>query len=198
MRVAHNAGDFNLRCGWAHDGEVSCTDWLVSRCGLSRVTAKDKLRVARELSRRPAVRTAFAAGELSYTKVRAITRIAANDETDRWLLKLAERGTAADLEVAVRDYLHRTHCAAVLPPANNSESAHLSDGARAPAGSWTHSALDRALRRRRDAAYGGMSRSGLRTPERKGFHDSREAASRTRHACRGLRPSRRWSPTVPE
>jgi hypothetical protein len=96
--------EFNLRCGWADDGEVSCTDWLVAGCGLSRVTAREKIRVAHELSRRPTVRAAFAAGTLSYTKVRAITRIAANDETDRWLLKLAEKGTAADLEIAVRHY----------------------------------------------------------------------------------------------
>jgi hypothetical protein len=97
--------EFNLRCGWADDGEVSCYDWLVSRCGLNRVTAREKLRVARELSRRAAVRTAFAAGSLSYSKVRAITRVkGADEETDRWLLKLAERGTTADLEVAARHF----------------------------------------------------------------------------------------------
>ena len=97
--------EFNLRGGWADDGEVSCTDWLVSRCGLSRVTAREKIRVAHELSRRPVVREAFAAGMLSYTKVRAIARVrGANEETDRWLLKLAEKGTAADLEVAARHF----------------------------------------------------------------------------------------------
>ena len=36
--------EFNLRCGWADDGEVSCYDWLVSRCGLNRVTAREKVR----------------------------------------------------------------------------------------------------------------------------------------------------------
>jgi hypothetical protein len=96
--------EFNLRGGWADGGEVSCADWLVSKCGLSPVTAREKIRVAHELSRRPAIRAAFAAGMLSYTKVRAITRINAEEETDRWLLKLAEKGTAADLEVAVRHY----------------------------------------------------------------------------------------------
>src|SRR5947209_7100039 len=61
--------------------------------------------VAHELARRPVVRDAFAAGALSYTKVRAITRVTATDnETDRWLLKLAEKGTAADLEVAARHF----------------------------------------------------------------------------------------------
>jgi hypothetical protein len=70
------------------------------------VTAREKLRVAHELERRPAVHAAFAAGSLPYSKVRAITRVAgANEETDRWLLKLAKAGTTADLEVAVRHYL---------------------------------------------------------------------------------------------
>jgi hypothetical protein len=98
--------EFDRRYGWEDDGELSPTDWLVSRCGLSRVTAREKLRVAHELELRPAVHAAFAAGSLSYTKVRAITRIAgANEDTDRWLLRLAEAGTAADLEIAVRHYV---------------------------------------------------------------------------------------------
>jgi hypothetical protein len=51
------------------------------------------------------VQAAFANGEVSYTKVRAITRVAGADEdTDLWLLKLAESGTAADLERAARHW----------------------------------------------------------------------------------------------
>src|SRR5438477_11373730 len=68
--------EFDSRYGWWNDGEVSCVDWLASRCGLSRITAREKLRVAHELERRPAVRAAFQGGALSYSKVRAITRIA--------------------------------------------------------------------------------------------------------------------------
>ncbi|MCU1451113.1 MAG: endonuclease, partial [Acidimicrobiales bacterium] len=98
--------EFDTRYGWWEDGEVSCVDWLVSRCGLSRVTAREKLRVAHELQRRPLVNVAFAKGSLSYTKVRAMTRVTgANEDTDRWLLKLAEAGTAQDLEIAVRHFL---------------------------------------------------------------------------------------------
>src|SRR5438067_4813686 len=63
------------REGWRADGQLSGAAWLVWRCGLTATTAREKLRVAHELSRRPAVRAAFAAGELSYSKVRAITRI---------------------------------------------------------------------------------------------------------------------------
>jgi hypothetical protein len=95
--------EFDRREGWRVDGQLSCVDWLVWRCGMSRSTAYDKIRVAHELRRRPQVRERFAAGALSYTKVRAMTRVAgADEETDHWLLHLAESGTAADVESAAR------------------------------------------------------------------------------------------------
>ena len=93
--------EFDRREGWRLDGQLSGVDWLVWRCGMSGRTARDKVRVAHELRRRPAIAAAFAAGALSYSKVRAITRITdATEETDRFLLKLAESGTVADLERA--------------------------------------------------------------------------------------------------
>src|SRR5437879_4742251 len=90
--------EFDRRDGWRADGQLSCVDWLVWRCGMSRRTAFERVRVAHELKRRPEVRERFEAGALSYSKVRAITRVAGADEdTDRCLLDLAEVGTAADL-----------------------------------------------------------------------------------------------------
>src|SRR5439155_528833 len=85
--------------------QLSCVDWLVWRCGMSRNTAHEKRRVARELERRPTVRQRFASGALSYSKVRAITRVVGADEdADRWLLELADSGTTADLERAARHF----------------------------------------------------------------------------------------------
>src|SRR5947199_8307050 len=75
---------------WALDGHTCCVSWLVDYCGLSRSTAHEKLRVAYQLWRRPLVAEAFASGELSYSKVRAITRVVnADDETDRVLVETA-------------------------------------------------------------------------------------------------------------
>lgn len=71
--------EFDHREGWYLDGQLSAGDWLVWRCGMSARTARDKLRVAHELCRRPLVAEAFAAGRLSYCQVRAITRV-----TRRW------------------------------------------------------------------------------------------------------------------
>ena len=97
--------EFDRREGWRTDGHLSCVDWLVWRCGMGRRTAYDKVRVAPELDRRSAVRQRFAVGRLSYSKVRAITRITnADEETDEWLLKLAESGTTADLERVARRF----------------------------------------------------------------------------------------------
>jgi hypothetical protein len=74
-------------------------DWLALKCGLTRGAAHERVRVAHELGRRARVAQAFATGEVSYAKVRAITRITdADEETDEHLLRLAAVGTAADLE----------------------------------------------------------------------------------------------------
>ena len=76
--------EFDRRAGWAADGALSCVDWIVWRIGVGRSTAKEKLRVAHEIRRRPSVRAAFAAGDVSYSKVRAITRVVgAGAATDR-------------------------------------------------------------------------------------------------------------------
>ncbi|MDY7100717.1 MAG: DUF222 domain-containing protein [Actinomycetota bacterium] len=92
-------GEFDQRGQFALDGHLSTVAWLIDRCGMCRSTAKERLRVARELVRRPMVATAMAAGEVSYSKVRAITRIAGADaETDEVLLHAAGVGTAADLD----------------------------------------------------------------------------------------------------
>jgi hypothetical protein len=96
---------FDRREGWRADGQLTCVAWLMWRCGLGYSTAKEKLRVAHELRRRPAVQAAFAAGELSYAKVRAITRVVdAGQATDEWLLRLAEVGTCSDLDRAARHF----------------------------------------------------------------------------------------------
>src|SRR3954468_6655001 len=67
--------EFDRNREWALDGHVCCTSWLVDHCGLDRSTAKEKLRVAWELAGRPCIVDAFARGELTYSKVRALTRI---------------------------------------------------------------------------------------------------------------------------
>lgn len=110
--------------GWAVDGQLSAVDWLVQTAGMGRATAFDKLRVAHELRRRPLVAAAFAAGQLSYSAVRAITRaVGAPEAVDASLLTLAEEGTVVDVERAVRSYLR--HAEGERPPTDPAAARQL-------------------------------------------------------------------------
>lgn len=68
--------EFDAREGWASWGSMSCAHWLSWRCSITPRTAREHLRVAHRLEELPEIRTAFARGELTYSKVRAITRVA--------------------------------------------------------------------------------------------------------------------------
>jgi hypothetical protein len=72
-------GEFDERGGWAGDGIRSCAHWLSWRAGMSRRTAAERLRVAHALRNLPRISAAFAAGRISYSKVRALTRITGSD-----------------------------------------------------------------------------------------------------------------------
>src|SRR3954469_2276359 len=107
--------EFDNRCGWALDGHATCVSWLMHHCGMGRSTAKDRLRVALELQRRPLLREALASGKVSYAKVKALTRITdADDETDVVLLVAAEAGAPAAMDVLVRH--HRLNVDQERPP----------------------------------------------------------------------------------
>lgn len=96
---------FDRDQGWAADGQLSCVEWLMWRTGMSRATAFEKLRIARQLRDRPGVAAAFADGRLSYSAVRAITRIDDPDAgVDAALVDLAVAGRVVDVERAVRCY----------------------------------------------------------------------------------------------
>lgn len=96
---------FDRDQGWAVDGQLTCVDWLIWRTDMARATAFEKLRIAHQLARRSLVAAAFADGLLSYSAVRAITRIENPDpEVDAALINLAAAGTVADVERAVRCY----------------------------------------------------------------------------------------------
>ena len=96
-------GELDRRGGWAEFGCGSCAEWLAWRCALTPRAAREHVRVARKLPELPLIHGAFARGELSYAKVRALTRVA-EAESEEELLELARHLTAAQLERAVRAY----------------------------------------------------------------------------------------------
>ena len=90
-------GEFDARCGWADWGLPSCAAWLAWKCQLAPGSAREHVRVARALRELPVTRGEFAAGRLSYSKVRALTRIAA-PATEAGLAEMAAPMTAGQLE----------------------------------------------------------------------------------------------------
>ncbi|MBW3615467.1 MAG: 13E12 repeat family protein [Actinobacteria bacterium] len=89
---------------WGHvDGARSCAHWLGWRCGLDGRTAREHVRVAHRLEELRAVQRAFAEGRLSYSKVRALTRVA-TPEAEEFLLDLALTLSAAHLERSLVAY----------------------------------------------------------------------------------------------
>jgi hypothetical protein len=108
--------EFDRRGEWS-DGETkTCADWLSWRCSIMPATAREQLRVARRLRELPRVTAAFASGVLSYSKVRAITRVA-EPATEEQLVMLAEHASGAVLERLVRGY--RRAASACLETSND-------------------------------------------------------------------------------
>ncbi len=95
--------EFDRREAWLQWGCRTCAFWLSWKCGLDIRSAQEKLRVAHALEELPLVTEAFAAGTLSYSKVRAISRIA-TPENEAALVTLALHATAAHIESIVRAY----------------------------------------------------------------------------------------------
>ena len=104
-RFLRLVAEFDRRSGWADQGAISCAAWLAWRCSISPTTAREHVRVAQALEGLPRTAALFARGRLSYSKVRAITRLD-DVQHEEALLAIAVDATAAQLERAVRD--HRT------------------------------------------------------------------------------------------
>jgi uncharacterized protein DUF222 len=87
--------EFDARGGW-NTGCLSCAHWLSWRVGLDLSAARERVRVARALGTLPQLAAALARGELSYSKVRALTRVA-TPETEERLLNTSTVGYAIDV-----------------------------------------------------------------------------------------------------
>jgi hypothetical protein len=94
--------EFDERTGWLQWGLQSCAEWLAWRCDLSMTTAREKVRVAHALKDLPAMSKAFSFGELSYAKVRELTRVA-NRDNEEPLVEFALRHTAITVAERCRE-----------------------------------------------------------------------------------------------
>jgi hypothetical protein len=120
--------EFDRLRGWEPEGHRSCAHWLAYRTGIDLGAAREKVRAARALTELPQISASMEQGELSFAKVRALTRVA-TPESEGDLLELARCSTAAQLERTVRAWRlmsrsdenelerirHRSRCFSVLP-----------------------------------------------------------------------------------
>jgi hypothetical protein len=127
--------EFDERGGFLKWGLDNCAKWLAWRCDLSMNTATEKVRVAHALKFLPQLSDSFSSGELSYTKVRELTRVA-NRDNEGELLAFALRTTASHVAERCREL-------------RNGDGNSLDTAARAYA--------NRSLRIRRDHQRGMMT-----------------------------------------
>ena len=151
--------EFDARGGWAN-GLSSCAQWLSWRVGMNRGAARERVRVARALGSLHLLADALACGELSYAKVRALTRVA-TPETEERLLAVGRAGTACHVERIVRGWRRVDQLAEARETAHRQKSRALhvyedEDGMVVIRGRLTPEAgavLKQALAAAREALY---------------------------------------------
>jgi len=149
---------------WSAAGFGTCAEWLAWRVGLGHNAATERVRVARALERLPLTSEAMSSGALSFSKVRALTRVA-TPEIEAELLTFARAGSTAKLERMVRSWktlcrgdeqrrerlLHGTRRLSVVP---DGEGMYVVRGRLSPEDG---ALLMRALEAASDALYAGSS-----------------------------------------
>jgi hypothetical protein len=193
--------EFDRRRGWELGGHRSCVEWLSFRTGYDLRTARDRVRAARALSKMPATSRAMSRGELSFSKVRALSRLAEvlEPEQEAEVVEIARSFSTAELEKLVRGWRtlergdelkveerrHRSRRLTVVP---SEDGMYLVRG-KLPA--EVGALLMRAVEAASDAFSGGGDGGDDRTPA----EGRRPGASGGAGAGRGVRGcgSRRFS-----
>jgi hypothetical protein len=94
---------FDQSRAWASQGALTCAHWLSWRLGWSGGRAREHVRVANRLGDLPAIDEALRQGEVSYCKVRAMTRVA-TPANEQLLLDDARHCTGNQLEKVCHKY----------------------------------------------------------------------------------------------
>ena len=152
--------EFDERAGWLQWGLANCAEWLHWRCDLSMSAAREKVRVAHALKTLPMIANSFSTGELSYSKVRPLTRVARSDNEES-LLAFALQTTASRVEERCRELrcgtvdsvaaAQRAHANRSLRVFRNAERGTMSITVELPL--ETGELLEKALDRARDSVW---------------------------------------------
>ena len=148
------------------EGFRTCAHWLSWRTGISLGPAREKVRVARCLPNLPRISGALAKGKLSYSKARALTRIA-TPENEKELLSFADHGTTAHVERLVRD----------VRRLNPSDDAQAERAERRSLYLYPVEDGNYEIRGRLSPEVGSLLLKALEAAERKLFHEQRQAGT---------------------
>ena len=102
-RLLEAIGEFDALDGWCAAGCSSYAEWLSYRIGMTLGPARERVRVARALRELPSISAEMKSGQLSWCKVRAITRVATPESDEEWV-DLARLSTGRQLEQMTRLY----------------------------------------------------------------------------------------------
>jgi hypothetical protein len=106
QRLVHLVAELDRSNEWALDGSPTCAHWIAAALDIEVCTAREWLRVGRALTALPKMDGLFDTGQLSYSKVRALTRVA-KPENEADLCRLALRVSAGRLPHALASWLAR-------------------------------------------------------------------------------------------
>jgi hypothetical protein len=95
--------EFDRREAYLSWAAPTCATWLSQYAGVDIRAARERVRVARALAVHPVLSAAMASGELSYSKVRALTRIATAGTMVAWI-DVAVSATTNQLERLISAY----------------------------------------------------------------------------------------------
>ena len=151
------------------EGFRSCAHWLSWRTGISIGPAREKIRVARCLASLPLISEALSKGKLSYSKARALTRVA-TPENEEELLSFADHGTTAHVERLVRN----------LRRLNRSEDAQAESAERRHLYLYPAEDGNYEIRGRLSPEVGSLLLRALEAAERKLYREQREAGTQDR------------------
>jgi hypothetical protein len=88
---------------WAGEGMRSCAHWLTIATGIDLGNAREMLRVGHALRVLPHIHDAFATGQLSFDKVRALCWVARPDDEALWV-ELALEASGSQLATICRQF----------------------------------------------------------------------------------------------
>ena len=100
------AAEFADSPEWVLTGSPTPAHWLAIIADVEPCTAREWIRIGRQVKTLPATADALRTRAISYSKVRTLTRLA-TAENEAELLDIATTTTAADLGRALAAWLHR-------------------------------------------------------------------------------------------